>query len=238
LHFGGDGRAGGQIALRGPEIPVSRTPLAIKRVKQAFQETQINTESFRLWAQRQDTDYFKHLLQDLAIIKEHEIAHVSKDFGELQDFRVLPLGGGECMGAAQELVSANFSEVAHEREYRRVFQLAKKTEQALDCAEAIARLVAQSLLHVAGEAVLPNSLAKLATALGDHYSNDSLAESLHTFMRELARLRLFYDEIAFLRLAEMQDTWTVLAAYTCRELDPLLDLQASLPEITPLAKVV
>jgi len=238
LHLGGDGRAGGQIAIRGPEIPASRTPLAIKRVKQAFKETRKNRESFRFWAQRQGAGYFDQLLQDLSVITPNDVAQVSKDFGEIQDFRVLPLGGGECMGAAQELVAANFSEVAHEREYRRVFQLAKKPEQALDCVEAIARLVAQSLLHVVGEGALPNSLAKIVTVLDSHFANDSLAESLTTFMQELSRLRNNFDEAVFIRLAEMQDTWTVLAAHTCRQRDPQLDLHALLPEITPLAKVV
>ncbi len=238
LHFGGDGRNEGSMAIRGPEIPVSRTPQAVHRVKQMFHTTRQRDENFRQWARRQGESYFTILLQDLTVVHGNELEYVLKDYGGQQDFRVESLGGGECMGAVQNFVLANFSETAHEREYRRVFQLAKKTEQALDCVEAITRLVAQVLVHVAGGNTLPNSLSELSAALIHHYDNESLTEPLVTFRGELARLRILYDEASFLRMADMQDAWTLLAAYTCCEHDPTLDLQALLPEATLLAKVI
>ncbi len=239
LHLGGDGRAGGTIGVRGPEVPASRAPQAVRRIKQAFQELRQENESFMDWAQRQGADYFQELLGDLQEIREIDVPSLLKDFGETQDFRVLSLGGGECMGAAQETVSANFSEAAHEREYRRVFQLAKKHDQALGCVEAIGRLVGHSLLDAAGDASPPQTLEAIAERLLQAYPEKAfLAESLQGFAADLARLQENFDEASFQRLAEIQDVWVVLAADACREVDSQLDLQAFLPDIAQLAKAV
>jgi isopenicillin N synthase-like dioxygenase len=239
MHFGGDGRADGIIAVRGPEVPAMRAPQAVKRVKRAFAESRNDNERFIHWAQRQGSGYFAELLQDLQEINATDMEFLAKDFGETQDFQVLALGGGECMGAAQETVSANFSEAAHEREYRRVFLLARKTEQALDCVEAIARLVGHSLLSVSGERNLPETLPEIASALAQtHQERAHLAESLRVFTSELARLQAQFDEGAFQRLADTQDVWTVLVAEACQEIDLQLDLQSLLPEVTQLAKAV
>ena len=239
LHFGGDGRAGGAIAVRGPEVPASRAPQAVRRIKQAFQEQREENESFFSWAQRQGSEYFQELLGDLQEIRELDVPSLLKDFGETQDFRVLALGGGECMGAAQETVSANFSEAAHEREYRRAFQLAKKHDQALGCVEAIALLIGHSLLDVAGNSSPPETLEAIAEELLQTYPDKAfLSESLQGFAADLARLRKDFDETAFQRLSEIQDVWVVLAADACRDVDSQLDLQAFLPDITQLDKAV
>ena len=239
LHFGGEGRAGGALAVRGPEVPAVRAPQAVRRVRQAWQESRHDGESFSQWAQRQDDGYFAGLLEDLQEVRLADIPRLSKDFGESRDFRVLALGGGECMGAAQETVSANFSEAAHEREYRRVFQLAKKNEQALDGVDAIARLVGHSLLEVKGVNVLPEGLDEIAEELAQAYADRSyLSESLSGFARDISQLRESFDDGRFQRLADIQDMWVILAADTCRELDPQLDLQAFLPDVAQLAKAV
>ncbi|MCF6256234.1 MAG: nitrite/sulfite reductase [Gammaproteobacteria bacterium] len=235
LHFGGDGRNEGEIAVRGPEVPVRMAPAAVKRVSREYENTRQAEESFRTWAQRQEEGYFAKLLQDLTVISGPDSDWLSKDFGETEDFRVLALGGGECMGAKHDVVSANFSEAAHEREYRRVFQLAKKEDQALDCAEAIARLVAQALLHAGGENVLPDDLTELAGKIAKQTNvEQGIAESLSVFIEEMKVLRADYDDARFEKLANAQDLWTVLVARACESVDIQLDVQASLPEITQL----
>ena len=238
LHFGGDGRNEGEIAVRGPEVPVRMAPAAVKRVSREYESTRQTEESFRTWAQRQKEDYFAKLLQDLTVISGSDSEELSKDFGETEDFRVLALGGGECMGAKHDVVSANFSEAAHEREYRRVFQLAKKEDQALDCAEAIARLITQALLHAGGEKVLPDDLVELAGKI--EKQNDAtqhIAESLTVFIGEMQALRVDFDDARFERLANAQDLWTVLVARACESVDIQLDVQASLPEVSQLVAV-
>ncbi len=238
LHFGGDGRNEGEIAVRGPEVPVRMAPAAVKRVSREYESTRQAEESFRTWAQRQEKDYFAKLLQDLTVISGPDSEELSKDFGETEDFRVLALGGGECMGAKHDVVSANFSEAAHEREYRRVFQLAKKEDQALDCAEAIARLITQALLHAGGEKVLPDDLVELAGKV--EKQNDAtqhIAESLTVFIGEIQALRADFDDARFERLANAQDLWTVLVARACESVDIQLDVQASLPEVSQLVAV-
>ncbi len=235
LHFGGDGRNEGEIAVRGPEVPVRMAPAAVKRVSREYESTRQAEESFRTWAQGQEEGYFAKLLQDLTVISGPDSDWLSKDFGETEDFRVLALGGGECMGAKHDVVSANFSESAHEREYRRVFHLAKKEDQALDCAEAIARLVAQALLHAGGENVLPDDLTELAGKITKQTNvEQGIAESLSVFIEEMKVLRADYDDARFEKLANAQDLWTVLVARACESVDIQLDVQASLPEITQL----
>ncbi len=235
LHFGGDGRNGGEIAVRGPEVPVKMAPAAVKRVKREYQRTRLEGEGFGHWAQRQEQDYFHRLLQDLALITETNSEWLAKDYGEAEDFRVLSLGGGECMGAKLDTVSANFSEAAHEREYRRVFQLAKKPEQALDCAEAIRRLVAQALLFAKGEKIVSNDENSLAETLIRHSGEQAhIAESFTVFMKEMENLRDVFDEERFERLAKAQDVWTVLVAQACENADRQLNVQSSLPAVGPL----
>ncbi len=240
MHFGGDGRDGGEIAIKGPEIPVARAVQAVQRVRAAYLEgRESEQERFMHWARRQPENYFHELLADLATVSEADVPFVSKDFGESADFRVLQLGGGECMGAAQEVVSANFSEAAHEREYRRTFMLGRKPEQAMDCAEAIARLVAQSLLDVIGERDLPADLPGLAARLAQALpGNIELVEPLQHFNRELTQLRDEFDQALFERLAMEQDRWTLQVAEYCQQRDPQLDLGPSLPQAQPLAQAV
>ena len=170
-----------------------------------------------------------------------EVAALSKDMGEADDFAVLNLGGGECMGAAQEHVSANFSEASHERQYRRTFWLARKFDQALDCAEAIAVLVSKSLLEVSGVKPQPAGLAELIDKLHEHLREHHLTESLSVFRHELKRLRGIYDDVVLAksleRLMEAQDVWTVLSAEYCQQHDPQLVLHEFIPEVPQLAKV-
>jgi len=242
MHFGGDGRVGGAMALRGPEIPVMRASQAVKRVQLAYEDSRENEELFTAWARRQGAEYFKTLLNDLTQVSKADIPLLSKDVGEAVNFRVLNLGGGECMGAAQENVSAHFSEAKHEREYRRVFWLAKKFDQALDCAEAIAVLVGKSLLEVAGMKLQPTSLGEIAAKLDEVLREHShLSEGLGVFSHELSRLRGVEDDEVLLqgleRLMGAQDVWTVLSAEFCQQSDPRLMLHEFIPEVQQLAQV-
>ena len=235
LHFGGDGRNAGEIAVRGPEVPARMAPAAVKRVNREYRRTRQNEETFRRWAQRQGENYFSGLLQDLTVISGPNSEWLTKDFGETEDFRVLALGGGECMGAKHDVVSANFSEAAHEREYRRVFQLAKKNGQALDCIEAISRLLAQALLHAGGENIVPEDLLELASKIAKQTDvAPHMAESLTVFAEEIQTLRSQFDEARFEKLAKAQDLWTVLVAKACETVDTQLNVQSSLPEVSNL----
>ncbi|NOX77029.1 MAG: nitrite/sulfite reductase [Gammaproteobacteria bacterium] len=239
FHLGGEGCAGGDIATKGPEIPALRASAAITRIKQAFADTRQENDSFRQWTQRQAPDYFNTLLEDLVTVTAFDVETLSQDVGEAQNFRVLALGGGECAGASEDAVSSRFSEAAHEREYRRVFHLARKPEQALDCAEAIARLVGESLLNVNGVSVMPESLteigAEISRVLTEQKSPHAyIAESLAVFTQELARLRVEFDEPAFERLTAAQDLWTALVAELCVD----VDLGDFLPSVEPVAQAV
>lgn len=237
MYFGGDGRANGSIAIKGPEVPSARAVPAVQRVYKTFKESQKNDESFTLWARRQEKNFFDELLKPFSTVNEYDIPLVAKDHGEEDGFRVLQLGGGECMGAPQETVAANFSESAHEREYRRTFTLAKKNDQAVDCAESITRIIGQSILYVLGKKEPITDLREIEKALAEELpAHDHLLESMGVFIGELERFKANFDDAGFAKLAEAQDVWTMLAAEFCQSKDGNLNLSASLPEIAPLAQ--
>lgn len=166
MHFGGDGRMSGGVALKGPEVPTARIETAIERVTAAFTAERIDGELFRAWALRQGVDYFHTLLHDLTEIAEHDIPSLQRDHGETQDFKVLQLGGGECAGIADEYVAARFAEADNERRYRGSFWLGRKPDEALDCCNAMLRLGAQALVFAATRNAVPDDASDtLATRL-------------------------------------------------------------------------
>ena len=55
-----------------------------------------------------------------------------RDHGDVADFRVLQLGGGECAGASQQKIGTLFFEAAHERNYRDALKFQRKYAEALN----------------------------------------------------------------------------------------------------------
>ncbi len=232
MHFGGHGCAGGGLGTDGPEIPAARIQEAIRRVKDAYRTDHRKDETFFEWSRRRPAGFYDELLSDLTRVAPWELDLVLRDHGAEDEFRVLALGGGECAGLAQETVAARFAEAANERTYRSSFLVARKLDQALECAEAITRLVGQALLHVCrGDARLQDAseiARQLEQRLPEH---TELAEMLATLAEDIARLREEFDEALFTRVIEAQDIWTVLAGRLCQEREPLVDLGRLLPRI-------
>ncbi|MCF6324428.1 MAG: sulfurtransferase TusA family protein [Gammaproteobacteria bacterium] len=231
MYLGGDGRNGGAIAIKGPTVPSARIESAIEKVKATYQSDHRSDESFFNWAQGKDTAYFKELLNDIATIEEHEMSDVMNDHGDESDFKVLQLGGGECSGAAQETVAANFSEAATERTYRNAFLLQRKYDDALECAAEVGRRVGQSLLFLAGEKPLDDLLeigALLQTALP---AQATLGQQVAEFGELIAELQNEFDDASFAELTQAMDHWTIEAANACQTIDQQLDLSASVAAI-------
>ena len=159
MYFGGNGMGGGELALKGPSLPVARVKQAIARVQQAHLDS--GEANFFAWVRAQQPDYFKQLLADLGEVKAEELHTVMQDYGEASDFRVLQLGGGECAGATQVLIGANFFEAAHEREYRNALVFQRKYDEAAQCNESILRLLGSGLAQLLG-GVRHDDLDKLA----------------------------------------------------------------------------
>lgn len=232
LYIGGDGRGGGAIAIKGPSVPAARTPQAIEQIKEAYRTGRRDAESFFAWAHRQEPDYFRQLLCDVATIAPEDLPTVLNDHGQEEAFRVFQFGGGECAGAAQETVAANFAEAANERNYRNGFFLQRNHAEAIDCARAIARLVGQSLLFLAGQPAT-DDLREIGEQLQETLSADpSLGVRLTTLAETLDRLSTRFDDTAFRQLADDLDAWTINAGSVCQNIDRQLDLSASLQSIT------
>ena len=230
MYFGGDGRGNGAIAFKGPSIPVVRIEQAVQRVEQSYAEDRSDGESFFHWSRRRGADYFTELLAELKAVAPEEVTSLLHDHGEAEQFKVLQLGGGECAGAAQSLVAANFSEAAHERTYRDAFRLQRQPEDAIECAEQMLRLVGQSVLFLAGRDA-GNNLGEITNQLTEALPGSTLGPRLAEFQAGLAGQKQAFEDPVLKGLSERMDEWMLDAAEACQGIDKQLDLSASLPPI-------
>ena len=183
--------------------------------------------SFFVWARKQEPEYFKELLADLAEVKAEELQSVMHDYGDKTDFRVLQLGGGECAGASQVLIGANFFEAAHEREYRNALVFQRKYDEAAQCNESILRLLGSGVAQLLGGA-RQDDLAQLAVQLNLLAPEEIAAEFAHAAL-ELAGSEEIDNEALAVASAKV-DAWTVKVAAFATEKDGQLDLKEALPK--------
>jgi sulfite reductase (NADPH) hemoprotein beta-component len=134
---------------------------------------------------------------------------------------VLNLGGGECAGASQVLIGANFFEAAHEREYRNALVFQRKYGEAAQCNEAILRLLGSGLAQLLG-GMRQDDLDKLALQL-QRLAGGEIAGRFAQAVRDLTNS----DEIGVEELEPISaavDDWTVKVAKFAMEKDAQLDL--------------
>ncbi|MDX8386662.1 MAG: nitrite/sulfite reductase [Gallionella sp.] len=219
MYFAGNGSHDGALAIKGPSLPVARIEKAIARVQQAHLES--GEKSFFAWARSQEADYFKQLLADLAEINAEDLDSVMRDYGDTTDFKVLNLGGGECAGATQVMIGANFFEAAHEREYRNALVFQRKYMDAVQCNESILRLIGGGLSQLLGGnrdddlAVVAEQLSQLAPS-----------EIADEFVRVTGLLNVAGDSgnDELTTISSAVDGWTVNVAKFATEKDSQLDL--------------
>ncbi|HEY6280941.1 MAG TPA: nitrite/sulfite reductase [Burkholderiales bacterium] len=229
-YFGGNGLAGGGLAIKGPSVPAARIESAVQRVRAAFDKDHLPDESFFFWTRRRGIGYFNELLADLVQVPETEVGSVLRDHGDNQDFKVLQLGGGECAGATQMLVGSNFFEAAHERGYRNALVFQRKYGEAVKCAEAIARLIGQGVVHLLGGNSKQENLSDLGTELVGLLSDQpELGEQLTEFGAAFARDSEEWTEKELNPLFAKLDSWTMEVAELCVSRDRQLDLSGALP---------
>lgn len=227
MYFGGNGMGGGELALKGPSLPVARVKQAIARVQQAHLES--GEANFFAWVRAQQPDYFKQLLADLGEVKVGELHTVMQDFGEAADFRVLQLGGGECAGATQVLIGANFFEAAHEREYRNALVFQRKYDEAAQCNESILRLLGSGLAQLLG-GVRHDDLDKLALHLQQLLPGE-IADELERAAAALTKaVEIGHEELAIISAAV--DSWTRKVAAFAMQQDAQLDLTEAAAGLT------
>ena len=227
-YFGGDGRTGRGLAFKGPSIPSARIETAVSRVQQTYLDDRQDGESFFQWTRRRGKESFTELLADLMVVTPEEVPLVLSDHGDQVAFKVLQLGGGECAGAAQEIVSSNFAEAAYERSCRNAFIAQHKHSEAIECVEVIARLVGQSLLFVSGLAKT-DDLAEIGRLLQE--PQPVLANRFAAIVQGLADFNDNVDEARLNQLVAELDAWTAEVGKVCQNLDRQLDLSSSLPAV-------
>lgn len=225
MYFAGSGTAGGALALKGPSLPVARIKQAIERVQAAHLGS--GEASFFAWARAQQPDYFKELLADLAEVKAEDLQSVMRDYGDKADFRVLQLGGGECAGASQVLIGANFFEAAHEREYRNALVFQRKYSEAAQCNEAILRLLGSGVAQLLG-GVRQDELGQLAGQL-KQLAPVTIADEF-ALAAEGAQSGEDIDAGTLAAASAAVDAWMVKVAAYATEQDAQLDLTEALPK--------
>ncbi len=237
FFIGGDGRGHGDLALKSHSIPAGRVKQAVTRLKESYENLSRDGDSFFNWAQRLGTDYFDDLLRDLCEVTEAQLPKLLLDHGDSSTFKVLQLGGGECAGAAQDKVAANFAEASNERNYRRSFLLQRKFDESIECAVAALRLSGNSLLFVLGESDGEN-LDQIVTKLGGHDHYCGFGTELLALDQGLARLQENFDPTTYDRLLVEADDWSARVAGLCQTLDNHLDLSSALPTQSEKPKIV
>jgi sulfite reductase beta subunit-like hemoprotein len=223
MYFAGNGTGNGALALKGPTLPVARIKVAIERVQQAHLDSGVAT--FSDWARAQAADYFKTLLADLAEVKAEELQDVMRDYGDTSDFRVLQLGGGECAGASQVLIGANFFEAAHEREYRNALVFQRKYDDAAICNAAILRLLGAGTAQLMG-GFRQESLTDLGEQLAQYLPADLLAD----FNGIVQTITENHDLDSVTVQSAAVDRWTHTIAAFASQQDGQLDLSEALPK--------
>ncbi len=228
FFIGGDGRGHGDLALKSHSIPAGRVKQAVTRLKESYENLASEGESFFNWAQRLGTEYFDDLLHDLREITEAQLPKLLLDHGDSSTFKVEQLGGGECAGAAQDKVAANFAEASNERNYRRSFLLQRKFEESIECAVAALQLSGNALLFILGEKD-GDTLEQIAAQLGGHDHYCGLGSELLALVQGLLRLQESFDPSTYEKLLTEADDWSARIAGLCQSLDGHLDLSSALP---------
>jgi sulfite reductase (NADPH) hemoprotein beta-component len=236
IYLGGDGIAGGGIGIKGPSVPSARIEAAVERIKQAYADQHIDEESFFSWSRRQEPKYFHGLLADLIAVAPEDVPVVLRDHGDVSDFRVLQLGGGECAGAAQQKIGTLFFEAAHERNYRDALKFQRKYTEALTCAEASLTAVARAV----GDAISlqAEDLAGFVTALAPLAETAELARELKELLAIVA-LEEAPGEPDISAIFARVDAWIDASAEFCQQRDPTLVLREALrPQARRFASLV
>ncbi|MEW6313650.1 MAG: nitrite/sulfite reductase [Pseudomonadota bacterium] len=235
MYFGGNGMAGGGLAIKGPSVPAVRVEQAIARVQGVYATTREDSESFFAWTRRRGALYIAELLADLVEVKEADLQSVLRDHGVQSDFKVLQLGGGECAGATQVQIGAAFFDAAHERNYRNALLFQRKYEEAAQCALVIFRLIGHGLSQLLGGRK-PDDFAELAQEIKRVAPMQGrLGARMAELAGELAKPADELNEALLTPLFKQQDAWTLEVADFCLRHDRQLDLTGALP---PKAQVI
>jgi sulfite reductase (NADPH) hemoprotein beta-component len=229
MYFGGDGMAGGALAIKGPSIPSARIEAAVERVTSAFQSERVPEEAFFSWTRRVGKEYFVNLLADLMEVKPEELASVLRDHGKDGDFKVLQLGGGECAGVSQVKIGSSFFDAAHERNYRDALKFQRKFEESVKCAEEIARLISQGVAELLGGSKQDDLAAQAEELARMLPTKPQLSRQLAKFAENFSRSAEEFDDGKLTEWFSELDAWTMDAAEFCLAFDRQLDLAGALP---------
>lgn len=230
IYLGGDGRGNRGLGFKTRSVPVANIESALADIKTRYADNSHHEESFYAWSRRLGKTYFDALLVKHAEVSVENIDTLLRDHGGEADFRVIKFGGGECAGAAQETVAANFSGAANECNYRDAFLLQNEFKNALASAELALRLVGNSLLFLAAESP-PDELLLIAEKIKSVFSHDAdinqhIAQALEQFSEKLMEFNNDFNKKNFQRLIVAMDAWSLRVAALCENMDQQLDLSA------------
>ncbi len=209
LYFGGDGTAGGGLAMVGPDLPALRVEPALRYLVANFRVDKTPAEDFSGWAQRKGRAFFTELLEEYHIVTADDLPALLRDVGEAVNFKVAQLGGGECAGIKQEEAAALLAQARQEQNYGRVFINQRMYADAMTCAENILRLGAQLLLTHHGRGFHWRLTDLLSSLQQDLPNAERAVEEFESLLAALQDLREDFD----------QDYCVALFQYACQWLE-------------------
>ncbi len=207
MFFGGNAHGGGELALKGPEVPSARAESAIRLVNKTYAKDRQVQENFFDWSRRKGVPYFTELLSEITHVTEFDLPELLRDVGQESEFKVLQLGGGECAGISEETVAAQLKEAEHEKSYRDIFVNQAKYDSVLECAENMLRLVGKSILFKVGVRA-GEQLTEISAELTKVFDDKSLVISgFDAFLNGLESLRGTTNKEVYLAFSKESDEW-------------------------------
>ena len=232
LIIGGDGRGGRGPGFNTRSVPSARIETAITDIENAYQDDRDDDESFHSWSHRRGKTFFDELLKTHAAIDANSVNDVLMDHGQTDRFHVVQFGGGECAGAAQETVAANFAEAAYENRYRDAYLLRHRYSESMQSAVRSLRLIGNALLLQCGHPSideLTGIARQIETALD---GEGEVGRTLARIAGTLAELEKDFHHEHYSDLIKEIDRWGRQAATLSQNIDRQLDLSYSLPGTT------
>jgi len=232
IIIGGDGREDRGPGFKTRSVPSARIETAIADIENAYHDDHQDNESFHAWSHRRGKTFFDDLLKEHAAIDAASVNNVLMDHGQTDLFHVVQFGGGECAGAAQETVAANFSEAAYENRYRDAYLSRHRYSESMESATRSLRLIGNALLLQCGHSPI-DDLCDLARQLEITVDEEGEAGlMLARIAGTLAELEKEFHHERYCDLLREIDRWSLGAAALSQNMDRQLDLGYSLPETT------
>jgi len=218
LELGGNGSAGGNLGLAGPDIPAVRVPTAVSLIHDNYHADRTEGETFHSWVHREGRGYFDELLAHLSKVGPMETAFLTRDHGDSRVFKVESMGIGECAGADAAAADKFLLDAQYEADLTAAFASKNKQSDAAETLENQIRLVAKALLDANGNPSEDENLELLINQAKAAYpAATETFEQVDALYVEFQSFQDTLDELQLPQLMEQTNDWHEWAKHRVAE---------------------